>query len=68
MFFRKGGAFAEAGHIGAQVVHPHILRAVFVVEFVFGGAFGKNNTLVLTPGRKNTRGQAQNGVQITLVH
>lgn len=37
----KGGAFAKVWHIGAKVIDPDILGAVFLLVFVFAAAFGE---------------------------
>src|SRR5690606_14653845 len=69
VLFGEGGAFAEAGHVGAQVVDPYVLGAVFVLVFVFGAALGKKQHIgFYALGVEDAGGQAQDGVQVALVH
>jgi len=41
VLFAEGGAFAEAGHVGSEVVDPDVFGAVFFLQFVFGAALGE---------------------------
>ena len=55
---------AEGGHIGAQVIEPDLLGIALVRS-----AAGKEQHISLDPlGVENAGGQAQDGMQITLVH
>ena len=60
---RQDGALAELRHVGAQVIDPDSLG----VAFVFFAA-RKNRTLVFTLRVEDPRRQAQDGVQVALVH
>ena len=61
--FQRGG-LAEAGHIGAQVIEPDLLGVALIAL-----ATGKEQHIGLDAlGVENAGGQAENGVQITLVH
>src|SRR5690606_37835773 len=67
--FGEGGAVAGAGHFGAQVVGPYVLCVVFVLVFVFGAALGKKQHLgFYAVGVEDAGGQAQDRVQVALVH
>lgn len=61
--FQRGG-LAKAGHIGAQVVEPDFLGVAFVAL-----APGEEQHIGLDAlGVENAGRQAENGMQITLVH
>jgi len=64
MFYRQEGAFAETGHVGAQVIDPNL----FGVGLVFFAAGEKEHVGFDSLGVKDAGGQAQNGVQVALVH
>ena len=69
MGFGKRGAFAEAGHIGAQIVYPDVFGAVFVLLRVGGAAFvEKQHVGFHALGVEDAGGQAQDGVQVAFVH
>ncbi len=61
--FQRGG-LAKAGHIGAQVVEPDFLGVALVAP-----ATGEEQYIGFDAlGIENAGRQAENGVQITLVH
>ena len=64
MFQGQGVAFAEAGHVGAQIIDPDFLR----VALVFLAAGEKEHIGFDALGVKDAGGQAQDGVQVALVH
>lgn len=68
MLFGKRRALAEARHIGTQVVHPHVVGAVFILIRLATVPLVKNSTLVLRPGVKDAGRQTQDGVQMAFVH
>jgi len=69
VLFAEGGAFAEAGHVGAKVVDPDVFGAVFFLQFVFGAALGEEQHIgFYALSIKDAGGQAQDGVQVALVH
>lgn len=41
MLLGKRRALAEARHIGPQVIHPHVIGAVFILMRIGDRAFGK---------------------------
>ena len=64
MIMRQRGALAEAGHVGAQVVDPDFLGVALVLL-----ATGEEQHVGLDAlGVEDAGGQAQDGVQVALVH
>ncbi len=69
MVVGKRRAFAETRHIGSQIVHPHVIGTVLILCRLRHCAFGEKEHVGLHAlGIKYTGRQAQNGMQMALVH
>src|SRR5690554_6166003 len=65
----KRRSFTKTGHVGAQVVDPDVFGAVFFLVLVCRAALGEEQHVGFHAlGVEDAGGQAQDGVQVALVH